>query len=76
MATAVYPTNRMPSNASARLNADGTFSVDAGTQDLGTGTYTTMTQIAAQSFGVPMKKVKFRLGDTILPQTPVLGGLA
>ena len=74
MATAVYPTRRMPSNASARLNADGTFSVDAGTQDLGTGTYTTMTQLAAQSFGVPMQKVKFRLGDTILPQTPVSGG--
>ncbi|MBV8865335.1 MAG: xanthine dehydrogenase family protein molybdopterin-binding subunit, partial [Acidobacteriaceae bacterium] len=74
MATAVYPTRRMPSNASARLNLDGTFSVDAGTQDLGTGTYTTMTQIAAQSFGVPIQKVKFRLGDTILPQTPVSGG--
>ncbi len=74
MATAVYPTRRMPSNASARLNADGTFSVDAGSQDLGTGTYTIMTQIAAQSFGVPPHKVKFRLGDTLLPETPVSGG--
>ncbi|MDQ2711086.1 MAG: xanthine dehydrogenase family protein molybdopterin-binding subunit [Acidobacteriota bacterium] len=74
MATAVYPTRRSPSNASARLNADGTFSVDAGTQDLGTGTYTIMTQIAAQSFGVPPNRVKFRLGDTILPETPVSGG--
>ena len=74
MATAVYPTRRSPSSASARLNADGTFSVDAGTQDLGTGTYTIMTQIAAQSFGVPPQRVKFRLGDTILPETPVSGG--
>ncbi len=74
MATAVYPTRRSASNASARLNADGTFSVDAGTQDLGTGTYTIMTQIAAQSFGVAPEKVHFRLGDTILPQTPVSGG--
>ncbi|MBV8819994.1 MAG: xanthine dehydrogenase family protein molybdopterin-binding subunit, partial [Acidobacteriaceae bacterium] len=74
MSTAVYPTRRSPSNASARLNADGTFSVDAGTQDLGTGTYTIMTQIAAQSFGVPANRVKFRLGDTLLPQTPVSGG--
>jgi xanthine dehydrogenase YagR molybdenum-binding subunit len=56
------------------LNSDGTFSVDAGTQDLGTGTYTIMTQIAADSFGVPANRVKFRLGDTILPQTPVSGG--
>ncbi len=74
MATAVYPTNRKASNASARLNADGTFSVDSGTQDIGTGTYTIMTQLAAQSFGVAPNKVKFRLGDTTLPQAPVSGG--
>ena len=74
MATAVYPTRRMPANASARLNADGTFSVDAGTQDIGTGTYTIMTQIAAQTFGVPAQRVRFRLGDTVLPQAPVSGG--
>jgi xanthine dehydrogenase YagR molybdenum-binding subunit len=74
MATSEYPTRRSASNASARLNPDGTFSVDAGTQDLGTGTYTIMTQIAADSFGVPATRVKFRLGDTILPQTPVSGG--
>ena len=74
MATSVYPTRRSASNASARLNGDGTFSVDAGTQDLGTGTYTIMTQVAAESFGVNAKQVKFRLGDTILPQTPVSGG--
>ena len=74
MASAVYPTHRMPANPSARLNADGTFSVDSGTQDIGTGTYTIMTQIAAQSFGVSPQKVKFRLGDTLLPQAPVSGG--
>lgn len=74
MATSEYPTRRSASNANARLNADGTFSVDAGTQDLGTGTYTIMTQIAAESFGVGPQQVKFRLGDTILPQTPVSGG--
>jgi xanthine dehydrogenase YagR molybdenum-binding subunit len=74
MASSVYPTRRSVSNASARLNADGTFSVDAGTQELGTGTYTIMTQVAADSFGVDARQVKFRLGDTILPQTPVSGG--
>lgn len=74
MASAVYPTRRSPSNATARLQADGTFLVDAGTQDLGTGTYTIMTQLAADSFGVPPSRVKFRLGDTDLPQTPVSGG--
>jgi len=74
MASAVYPTRRSPSSASIRLNADGTLSVAAGTQDLGTGTYTIMTQIAAQMFGVTPSRVKFRLGDTMLPKTPVSGG--
>jgi xanthine dehydrogenase YagR molybdenum-binding subunit len=74
MATAVYPTKRSPSSAMARLNADGTFLVDAGTQDLGTGTYTIMTQVAAQTLGVPANRVKFRLGDTLFPKTPVSGG--
>src|SRR5581483_11359580 len=74
MATSVYPTRRSASHASVRLHADGTFSLDAGTQDLGTGTYTIMTQIAAQSFGVAPNQVKFRLGDTTLPLTPVSGG--
>ena len=74
MATSVYPTRRSSSSALAQLHADGSFHVDAGTQDLGTGTYTIMTQIAASSFGVPANRVKFRLGDTDLPKTPVSGG--
>ena len=74
MASSVYPTRRSASSAKAELHADGTFSVDAGTQDIGTGTYTIMTQIAASTFGVPWERVKFRLGDTILPKTPVSGG--
>ncbi len=74
MATSVYPTNRSAATAKARLDADGTFSIDAGTQDIGTGTYTIMAEIAASTFGVPMRAIKPRLGDTILPQTPVSGG--
>ncbi len=74
MASAVYPTNRSASTAKARLDADGTFSFESGTQDLGTGTYTIMTEIAASYFGVPMRSVKFRLGDTILPPGANSGG--
>ncbi len=74
MATAVYPTRRSPSNASARLSADGKLLVTAGTQDLGTGTYTIMTQIAAQTLGLAVDRVKFELGDTVFPKTPVSGG--
>jgi xanthine dehydrogenase YagR molybdenum-binding subunit len=33
-----------------------------------------MTQVAAETLGVPIKQVRFRLGDTLLPKTPVSGG--
>ena len=74
MATAVYPARRSPSSASVRMNADGSVHVDAGSQELGGGTYTIMTQIAADALGVPVESVHFRLGDTQFPETPVSGG--
>jgi xanthine dehydrogenase YagR molybdenum-binding subunit len=74
MASAVYPTRRSAAQATATLHSDGTLHVDAGTQDIGTGTYTIMTQIAADAFGAKPHQVIFRLGDTVLPQTPVSGG--
>ncbi len=74
MATSVYPTRRSESSARARINVDGAIHVEAGSQDLGTGTYTVMTQIAADGLGVPPSRVDFRLGDTRYPETPVSGG--
>ena len=74
MATATYPTLRSAASASATLLADGTAVVRSGSQDLGTGTYTVMTQIAADALGMPMEKVRFELGDTHLPKAPVSGG--
>jgi xanthine dehydrogenase YagR molybdenum-binding subunit len=74
MATAVYPTRRSPSAAKATLRPDGSFLVEAGTQDLGTGTYTIMTQIAADNLGVRPRQIVFKLGDTDYPKTPVSGG--
>jgi xanthine dehydrogenase YagR molybdenum-binding subunit len=74
MATATYPAHRSPASASARLLRDGSVIVMSGTQDLGTGTYTIMTQIAAATLGVPAGRVRFELGDTALPKAPVSGG--
>jgi xanthine dehydrogenase YagR molybdenum-binding subunit len=74
MATSVYPTRRSPASARAELRPDGSFYMDAGTQDIGTGTYTIMTQIAAATLGVAVNRVKVRLGDTVFPKTPVSGG--
>ena len=74
MATATYPAHRRPASALAKLMPDGTVVVQSGTHDLGTGTYTVMTQVAAQTLGVPVERVRFELGDTALPSAPVSGG--
>jgi xanthine dehydrogenase YagR molybdenum-binding subunit len=74
VATATYPANRSPASASAKIMPDGSAVVSAGTQDIGTGTYTVMRQIAAQEMGLPYDQVTFLLGDTKMPQTPVSGG--
>ncbi|WP_208351342.1 xanthine dehydrogenase family protein molybdopterin-binding subunit [Aetokthonos hydrillicola] len=74
MATATYPTNRSPASAIAQIMADGTAVVRSGSQDIGTGTYTVMTQVAAEALGLPVEKIRFELGDTNMPETPVSGG--
>ena len=74
MATATYPAHRMAAKAAATLFPDGITVVQSGSQDIGTGTYTVMTQVAAESIGIPVGKVRFELGDTALPEAPVSGG--
>ncbi|MFT4503677.1 xanthine dehydrogenase family protein molybdopterin-binding subunit [Caballeronia sp. 15711] len=74
MATATYPANRSEASAIARILPDGTAMAASGTQDLGTGTYTVMTQVAADALGFPVEKVDFALGDSSLPHAPVSGG--
>jgi xanthine dehydrogenase YagR molybdenum-binding subunit len=74
MAAATYPANRSAASASARLLPDGSAVVQSGTHDLGTGTYTVMTQVAAEALGLPPEKVRFELGDSSMPRAPVSGG--
>ncbi|RZK45809.1 MAG: xanthine dehydrogenase family protein molybdopterin-binding subunit, partial [Hymenobacter sp.] len=74
MASASYPVHNSQGNARVRLYADGHAVVQAGATDLGTGTYTIITQVAADSLGLPMENVRFELGDTVLPTTQWSGG--
>ncbi len=74
MATSTYPTNNQPASAEVRVGANGMVRVRSGTQDLGTGTYTVMSQLAAETLGVPLRWVRFELGDSVLPHAPVSGG--
>ena len=74
MATATYPANRSASSARAVIHADGSAEIFCATQDIGTGTYTVMTQIAADAFGLPVAKVKVHLGDSSFPKGANSGG--
>jgi xanthine dehydrogenase YagR molybdenum-binding subunit len=74
MATGVWEAMQEAATARAVLGADGRLTVSSGTADIGTGTYTIMTQIAAETLGLPLAKVTFELGDSRLPRAPIEGG--
>jgi xanthine dehydrogenase YagR molybdenum-binding subunit len=74
MATGTWEAMHEPATARAVLKADGTLTVSSATADIGTGTYTVMTQIAAETLGLPIDKVTVALGDSALPAAPVEGG--
>jgi xanthine dehydrogenase YagR molybdenum-binding subunit len=73
-ATASYPTNRSGAAARVRIESDGSALVQTASHDLGTGTYTVLTQVAADALGLPMERVRTELGDTDYPYAPVAGG--
>ncbi|NML14505.1 xanthine dehydrogenase family protein molybdopterin-binding subunit [Azohydromonas caseinilytica] len=74
MATATYPAKRMPAEATAALLPDGRVRVECGTHDLGTGTWTLLTQVAADALDLPPSRIALRIGDSALPMAPVSGG--
>jgi xanthine dehydrogenase YagR molybdenum-binding subunit len=74
MATALYPAHRGRASVKIRFQADGTATVSSATQDLGTGTWTVLAIVAAQSLGLPIEKILPDLGDSALPPAPNSGG--
>ena len=74
MATALYHVARYPTSASATLFADGTVAVRCATSDMGPGTTTSATQVAANALGIAPERVRFALGDSILPAAKEHGG--
>jgi len=74
MASAVYPANQQTAGAIASLNKDGTVTVQSATHETGTGTYTAMSQFAADALGLPLEKIRFELGDSQFPTAPTNGG--
>lgn len=75
VASATYPGMAMPGNA-ARItySAEGRYDVHIGAADIGTGTWTTLSQIAADALGCDLAAVTLQIGDTDLPSASVAGG--
>jgi xanthine dehydrogenase YagR molybdenum-binding subunit len=74
MATAIYPAEQSSASVQAILYANDTAVVRTASSDMGPGTYTAMTQLAAETLGLPVERVHFELGDTDMPKAPVHGG--
>ncbi|WP_101341231.1 xanthine dehydrogenase family protein molybdopterin-binding subunit [Cereibacter azotoformans] len=55
------------------LSGEG-VTIESSMTDIGTGTYTILTQIAAEMLGIPPERVTTRLGDTDLPEGSGSGG--
>jgi xanthine dehydrogenase YagR molybdenum-binding subunit len=76
VASSTYPARRRPSQARAKRNGDGTFTVQVGATDIGTGARTVMAQIAAEVLEVPLDRVHIEVGDSDFGNAPVAGGSA
>ncbi len=74
MAAAIRANVMMPSKCDVALDRDGLLTVKMAMTDIGTGSYTVLSQIAAEMLGLPMAKVRMQLGDSNFPATPGSGG--
>jgi len=74
MATMAYDAKAAKTSALARIYSDGHVIVQSATCDQGTGSYTIMSQIAADALHVPFEQVRFELGDTQMPEAPISAG--
>jgi xanthine dehydrogenase YagR molybdenum-binding subunit len=74
MAGAAWIAGRFAAEANMQLRDDGSVRIACATQDIGTGTYTILAQLASQKTGVPVDKIEVDLGDSALPDGPISGG--
>jgi xanthine dehydrogenase YagR molybdenum-binding subunit len=74
MATGVWEALQMPVATRIVMGANGHAEVSCAASDIGTGTYTIMAQVAADSLGLPIENISVHLADSTLPQAPVEGG--
>ncbi|QHT66353.1 xanthine dehydrogenase family protein molybdopterin-binding subunit [Rhodocytophaga rosea] len=74
MATGIWEANRLLARAQAILTPDGKLEIKSAVTDIGTGTLTVMTQIAADELGLPIEDVTFSYASSKMPFAPIQGG--
>ncbi|MFG2828562.1 xanthine dehydrogenase family protein molybdopterin-binding subunit [Streptomyces sp. NPDC048434] len=74
MAAAIRGHFQGPTTVRVRLAADGTAVVQTDMTDIGTGTYTILTQVAADGLGLPPDRVRIELGRSGFPSSWGSGG--
>jgi xanthine dehydrogenase YagR molybdenum-binding subunit len=62
------------SGARVRLDRDGVLTIETQQTDIGTGSYTILAQVGAEMLGLPLEKVRVRLGDSAFPRAAGSGG--
>jgi xanthine dehydrogenase YagR molybdenum-binding subunit len=63
-----------PTKASVRIGPDGIAVVRTDMTDIGTGTYTILTQVAADALELPINRVRVELGRSQFPESAGSGG--
>jgi xanthine dehydrogenase YagR molybdenum-binding subunit len=62
------------SDCDLTIHPDGSVDIKMGTQDIGTGTRTTIVIVAAETLGIPIEAINLYIGDTLYPPSGGSGG--
>lgn len=71
---AAWPAWGTRAGAEITAHRDGKVEIRAGVQDIGTGTYTVVVDVAANRLGIPRERITSLLGNSKYPQGPGSGG--
>jgi xanthine dehydrogenase YagR molybdenum-binding subunit len=74
MGVGTFGAHRGAATVGAQLLANGTVLLQCATTDIGPGTGTVMTQIAADTLGLAPDKIRFELGNSSFPKAGTQGG--
>src|SRR5438067_1580872 len=74
MASATRPANWQEAGVRLVFTSDGDVTLQTGSHDIGTGTYTIAAQMVADALNLPVHRVHVELGDTRFPKAPISAG--